>query len=79
MKRIKIILVSIAVSAIAVVAAFNVNFNLQSSKLSDISLANVEALATETGATITTCLGIWGSCSTSSGATSKAPLVEVKL
>jgi hypothetical protein len=41
----KKILYGIAVLAIAAVAAWNVNLNSQSSDLSDISLANVEALA----------------------------------
>ena len=36
----------IVILAIAAVAAFNVNFDTKSNKLSDISLANVEALAT---------------------------------
>jgi hypothetical protein len=41
----KKILGGIAVLAIAAVAALNVSFSAQSSNLSDISLANVEALA----------------------------------
>jgi uncharacterized Rmd1/YagE family protein len=45
----KKILGGIAVFVIAVVAAWNVNLNSQKSDLSDISLANVEALASETG------------------------------
>jgi hypothetical protein len=36
---------SIAVLAIAAVAVVNVNFSSQQSKLSEVSLANVEALA----------------------------------
>ncbi|MDR2085828.1 MAG: NVEALA domain-containing protein [Dysgonamonadaceae bacterium] len=47
MKRIKIILGSVAVLAIASVTVFNVNLNSQNDKLSAISLANVEALAEE--------------------------------
>jgi hypothetical protein len=43
----KKILGGIAVLAIAVVAAWNVNLSSQSNDLSDISLANVEALAIE--------------------------------
>ena len=39
---------SIVVLAIAVIAAFNVNVNTKEEGLSDISLANVEALAKET-------------------------------
>ncbi|WP_139785148.1 hypothetical protein [Parabacteroides sp. Marseille-P3160] len=35
----------IAVLAIAAVAAFNVNLNAQEERLSNISLANLEALA----------------------------------
>jgi amino acid permease len=51
-------------------------------------LANLEALtnpedgggSSESGGpTIMTCLGIWGVCSTPSGAVSKAPYVEVQL
>ena len=38
---------SIAVLAIAALTAFNVNINTQENGLSDISLDNVEALATE--------------------------------
>ncbi|GHT49418.1 hypothetical protein FACS189474_3270 [Bacteroidia bacterium] len=41
----KIIFASIAVVTIAIIATFNVSFNSQSNNLSDISLANVEALA----------------------------------
>jgi hypothetical protein len=41
----KKILGGIAVMAIAAVTAFNVNFTTQDNNLSDISLANVEALA----------------------------------
>jgi hypothetical protein len=43
----KKILYGIAVLAIAAVAAWNVNFNSQRNDLSDISLANIEALAGE--------------------------------
>lgn len=43
----KKILGGIAVLAIAVVAAFNVNISVQENGLSDISLDNVEALAGE--------------------------------
>jgi hypothetical protein len=70
---------------IAAVVAWNVsvNFSSQKNELSDISLANVVALAAGesggSGKTITSCLGLWGPCSTASGATSKAPLVEVNL
>lgn len=46
--------------------------------MSALSLANVEALADGEGGTcIESCLGLWGSCTTSTGATSKAPLVCV--
>ena len=38
---------SIAVLAIAAMAAFNVNIKTQENGLSDVSLANVEALASE--------------------------------
>jgi len=38
---------SLAVLAIAAVAAFNVNVNTQENGLSDVSLDNVEALASE--------------------------------
>jgi hypothetical protein len=65
-----------ALLAIAAVAVFNVNLSSKSNDLSAISIANVEALAGEGGTTITTCLGLWGSCTTSSGASAKAPLVE---
>jgi len=37
----------LAVLAIAAVAAWNVNFNSQKNLMSDIALANVEALASE--------------------------------
>jgi hypothetical protein len=43
----KIILGGIAVVVIAAVAAWNMGLNSQKSDLSDISLANVEALAQE--------------------------------
>ena len=41
----KTILGTIAVAAIAVTMALNVNFNAKNNNLSDISLANMEALA----------------------------------
>lgn len=37
------------VLAIAAVAAFNVNFNLQNNQFASLTLANVEALAEESG------------------------------
>jgi hypothetical protein len=43
----KTVLGFIAVSAIAALAAVNVSINKQGDKLSDVSLANVEALALE--------------------------------
>ena len=39
---------SLAVLIIAAITAFNVNINSQEEGLSDVSLANVEALASET-------------------------------
>jgi hypothetical protein len=48
----KKIFVGIAILAITAVAAFNVNMNTQKSELSDLSLANVEALAQESGGEI---------------------------
>jgi len=45
----------IAVLAIAAAAAFNVNFSAQSNGLSDVSLANVEALAQESTTTYPSC------------------------
>jgi uncharacterized Rmd1/YagE family protein len=43
----KIVLSSIAILAIAAIVSFNVSINKQSNALSEISLANVEALAAE--------------------------------
>ena len=43
----KFFLSSMAILAIAAMAAFNVNVNSQENGLSDVSLANVEALAFE--------------------------------
>ena len=45
----KIILSGIAIFAIAALATFNVNINTQENGLSDISLSNIEALASEGG------------------------------
>ncbi|GHV27015.1 hypothetical protein FACS1894176_08470 [Bacteroidia bacterium] len=57
----------IAVLAIAAVAAFNVNVNSQKNDLSDLSLANVEALASEgSGGNSVTC---YSSSKSSSGST----------
>lgn len=39
----------ITVLAIAAIAAYNVNVNIQNNGLSDISLENIEALASEDG------------------------------
>ncbi|GAB6008834.1 NVEALA domain-containing protein [Dysgonomonas reticulitermitis] len=44
---------SLLVLAIAAVAAFNVNLNTQDSNLSTLALANVEALAQESGGGVT--------------------------
>ena len=48
MKKLKTILGFLAVLLIAVVAAWNVNVNSQTKGMSDLRLANVEALAQET-------------------------------
>jgi hypothetical protein len=64
-KRIKFILGSFAVLVVAAVAAWNVSVNLNSQKhngLSDISLANVEALASEFGSVSVPCLNVSGTC-----------------
>jgi hypothetical protein len=45
----KIIFGGIAVLTIVAITAWNVNLNSQKNKLSDISLANMEALASEGG------------------------------
>ncbi|MDR1338700.1 MAG: hypothetical protein LBK58_01370 [Prevotellaceae bacterium] len=60
----------------AVVVAINATLNSRSN-MSSIALENVEVLTRENGTTVTSCLGLWDSCTTSSGASSKAPLVEV--
>jgi hypothetical protein len=59
----KKIIGGITVIAIAAVAVWNVSVNLNSQKneLSDISLANVEALATEIGLMVH-CCGNYGEC-----------------
>jgi hypothetical protein len=72
----KYILGGIAAVAIAAVAVTNVNLGAKGNDLSDVSLANVEALATENGITVAVCLGLWGECVTPSGIISKAPAVE---
>jgi hypothetical protein len=75
----KIILGGIAAIVIAVLAAVNVNMNSQSENLlSDIALANVEALAQESGG-ISMCLGLWGDCILPDGTVSKAPAVHYQL
>jgi hypothetical protein len=66
MKRLKIILGCITILSITIIVLFNVNFNniRNSKKLSDISLANLEALATNNESTQTTiCHRIKRSCS----------------
>ena len=57
----KKILGSIAVLVIATITAFNVNVNTLENGLSDISLNNVEALATEIGHGAW-CCGWFGYC-----------------
>jgi Tfp pilus assembly protein FimT len=52
----------LAVLAIAAVAAWNVNLNSQKNELSDIQLANVEALAQESGEGQIYCCGSAGQC-----------------
>jgi hypothetical protein len=66
----KYIISGIAVLAIAAVAAWNVNFNSQKNELSDVQLANVEALAQESGGLIdcgslhfACCYTAWTDCS----------------
>jgi hypothetical protein len=73
----KKIFIGIAAVAVAIAVAVNVNLALQGNDLS--ALANVEALAGENGPTVTTCLGLWGECTTPSGAKAKSPLIEVNL
>lgn len=51
----KIILGGIAVLAITATVVFNVNLNAQGEKLSDVSLANIEALADGEGSGSNTC------------------------
>jgi hypothetical protein len=61
----KIIFGSIAVLAIAATIVFNVNLNAQSEKLSDVSLANVEALADGESDTVNYwCCGNSDTCAT---------------
>ena len=58
----KKILCGLAVLMIAVVAAWNVNLSSKGGGLSDISLANVEALAKDEGGDCNGCSDIgWGS------------------
>jgi hypothetical protein len=52
----------IVVLAIAAVAAFNVNMNTQKGELSDLSLANVEALAQGEGGSTFYCPGGANEC-----------------
>jgi len=67
----KKILGGIAVLAIVAVAAFNVILNTnQKSDMSLLALANVEALAGNEsggGISVTSCLGIWGTCTLPNG------------
>lgn len=64
----------IAVVAIAAIAGYNVYSSQNDVKLSDLALANVEALASdgEGGITIKCCAAIWGTCKDDI----KAPYVE---
>jgi len=58
----KNIYASITVFAISAMAAFNVNVNTQDNVISDLSLANVEALASETSEEFlkaTGCIAVW--------------------
>lgn len=76
----KIFLSSIAALAIGAVAVFNLNIANQDSAMSDVSLANVEALASgENGVRITTCLGLWGTCTLPSGTISREPAFYIEL
>jgi hypothetical protein len=77
MKR-KVFFGVIAILLIAVVAAWNVSLNSQQNKeFSSLELENVEALSAGEGTSVTSCLGLWSTC-TINGATSKAPLVMVE-
>jgi hypothetical protein len=67
-KHIKYILGSLAVLAIAAVAAWNVNLNSQKNELSDILLANVEALAQESD-WLRPCPNTYGTCRIEVGTT----------
>lgn len=53
----------IAFAAIAAVAGWNYNQNMNNVNLSDLALENVEALASgEGGTSVKICLAIWGEC-----------------
>jgi hypothetical protein len=56
------IIYSIAVLAVAVLAAINVSVNARGNGSSDIALANVEALAYELGEVTITCGQYYGQC-----------------
>jgi hypothetical protein len=56
------ILGSLAVLAIVVIAAFNVNVNSQNNALSGVALDNVEALAYELDEVVITCGQYTGQC-----------------
>lgn len=51
----KTIFIGISVLAVAVVVAVNVNFSSKSNSLSNLTLANVEALADGEGTNVLTC------------------------
>ncbi|WP_462376314.1 hypothetical protein [Rikenella microfusus] len=61
-------------------AAFNFLMAQPKEQISDLTLANIEAMAVpdEGGMTITTCLGLWGPCTLPDGTESKAPAVTIQ-
>jgi hypothetical protein len=74
----KKILYGVAVLAVAALATFNLKVvNNNHEQKSDVSMTNVEALASESGWYVTSCLGLNNKeCTTPRGSKSTGPLVE---
>jgi len=77
-KHLLVSLLGTVVLGLLYYAGSNLNRKCSVEEEGTLLLKNVEALSGGEGGTrITTCLGLWGTCTLSDGSSSKAPLVSI--